>query len=42
MNSPLTWPRLRAGASRKSNENAETVNIVEPAPPSPRYTSSWA
>ena len=37
-----TRPRMCGGARRTSSAIAETVNIVEPMPPSPRSTSSWA
>ena len=35
-----TRPRIVGGARRTSSAIAETVNIVEPMPPSPRKTSS--
>ena len=37
---PEARPRMRAGASRMSSDSADTVNIVEPIPPSPRSRSS--
>ena len=35
-----TCPRCDVGASRTSRPMAETVNITEPMPPSPRNRSS--
>src|SRR5699024_4316571 len=34
-------PRIEGGPSRTTKDIAETVNIVEPTPPSPRTTRSW-
>ena len=37
----IARPRWSASTTRSSSEIADTVNIAEPTPPTPRSRSSW-